>query len=376
MASIRTSLLATLLLGFVALPAPPPLFADLGISEWVITKGNTIEVLGPDASVDLQQIIDDILDASDTNRYQILLGPGVYELGSGDILRLKEYVDLSGSGQETTEILGSRTSGGGSCGSGAGHGVVATTDNSVLSDLTVTNDSTVNSTGYCLCNSPGTSPTIRRVTAKTISDSGGGSRHVIHLDGGSPHLIDVTSIGESGNNVYGLYCSSGTPLVSRAWITVRNGVSRNRGIWMVGSCELEMTDLTLTTEESPINQGIDQQTGTEIDLARARLRLTGTGDNTGINVTGDGVLTLTDVRVRPTGGSSNTGIEVNDSALLRMFRSTASGNSGAIVHDSTTDGYVSQSTIFSDVSGTGDVTCLASDNGNGDPLEADCQVAP
>lgn len=353
-----------------------PAKADIALSDWVITKGNTIEVLGPDPSVDLREILDGILDASATNRYLVKLGPGVYDVGSGQALLLKEYVDLRGSGQASTEIVGSRTSGGGSCGSISGQGVVAVPDNSVLSDLTVTNDSTSSATGWVLCNALNSSPTIRRVTARSIADAGSGSRHVIHLEGGSPELTDVTSIGESGDNTYGLYCSNGTPVVSRAWISLSGGVSRNRGIWLVSSCVLEMSDLTLTVEESPINVGIEVQNDTEINLARAWIRVLGSGDNDGAVARDDAAAILHDVRVRPAGGSTNIGLSLSDTAFLRFSRSTVSGSSGGIVYDSTDDGRVSQATVFSGVSGTGTLVCVASDNGVGGVLASDCSVVP
>lgn len=376
MAYVCRTLGTLLQVGMAALAVVTPAAADIAMSEWVIVKGNTIEVLGPDGSVDLQGLVDGITDASATNRYLIQLGPGIYTLPGGETLVLKEYVDLRGSGQEATEIVGDRTSGGGSCGSLAGHGVLATADNSVLSDLAVTHDSSSSSTGYALCNKPDESPTIRRVTARVVSDSSGGARHTIHLDGGSPLLADVTVVGEGGDSLYGLYCNSGDPVVSRARIEIRDGVVRNRGIWLVGTCNLEMTALDLIAEDSPTNRGIDQQTGTDINLAQAWIRTTGSGDNAGMVTRGDGTAILHDVRIRTSGGTSNTGIDMGDTAFLRLFRSTVSGGASAVVYDSTTAGYAAQSTIFGGASGSGDLSCVAADNGLGDALADDCTEVP
>lgn len=356
--------------------ATPAARADVAIEDWIVHKGNTIEVLGPDPSVDLLQIVEDIQDASVAKRYLIKLGPGVYELGSSEILALKEFVDLRGSGQETTEIVGSRTSGGGSCGSVGGHGVVGVPDNSVLSDLTVTNDSTSSASGYALCNTPNSSPTIRRVTARTISDSGGGSRFAVYIKDGSPKLIDVTSVADSGDSAYALYCNGSTPTVDRAWLTAKNGTSRNRAIWLVGTCSIEIRDLTISAEESPINVGIDAQDGTEIDLTQAAIKVFGTGDNLGLKVAGNGEAVLHDVRIRPSGGSSNTGVELLGDAVLRLIRSTVSGSSAGIDTDSTVEALIGQSTIFSGLTGLGTASCVASDNGQGKDLDSACAVIP
>lgn len=358
-----------------SLVSVPQAQADVGIGEWVITRGNTIEVVGPDASVDLQDLVDGITDAAADNRYLITLGPGVYELGASETLALAEYVDLTGSGQATTEIIGSRTSGGGSC--GFSHGVVAVPNNSVLSHLTVTLDTDSTSNGYAVCNFYNTTtPTIRSVTARALSTSDQGSRYAFHFIDSSPQLFDVTAIADGGDNAYGLYCNSSDVEVSRAWLEAKNGVTRNRAIWMVGTCSLEIRDLTLKASDAPENIGIQVQTGTEINVAQGLLEITGSGGNFGIQVAGTGKVTLHDTRIRPTGGATNTGIEVTDDAALRVFRSTLGGNTTSLDTDSSVDAIFGQSTLFSGVSGTGAATCQASDNGQGDALDSACAVIP
>ncbi len=357
-----------LLVGLWCMPAA----ADVSLGEWIVRKGNTIEVVGPDASVDLQQLIDDIQDASATNRYQIKLGPGVYEIGSNDILVMKEFVDLSGSGQETTEILGANVSGGGGCGSLAGHGVLAAVDNFVLSDLTVTGNSTVNSTGYVLCNKDSGSPTFRNVTAKAISDSNGGSRFAVRLEGGNPQLIDVTAIVDGGSAAYALYCLNSLPSVSRAWLTAKNAVSVNRGIWAVGTCSIDAYNLQILAEEAPTNVGIEIQTGTDITLRDGFVHATGSGANRGLKATGDGRAVLHGVRFRTNDGSTNTGIELLDDATLRFRRGTAGGTTASIDTDSTVTARISQSTLTSAVAGTGTVNCIASDDGMENELDSTC----
>ncbi len=343
--------------------------ADVGIGEWVITKGNTIEVVGPDSSVDLQDIVDGIGDASATNRYLIRLGPGVYELGLLNWLELKEYVDLTGSGEGTTEILGNRSSGGGNCGSS--QGIVVLPDNSILSDLTVTNESPSASLAYTLCNLLNSSPTIRRVTARATA--GTGSRHAFHFEGGSPVLVDITGIADGGSSDFALYCNAGTPTVNRAWLTAKNGDTRNRAIWMVGSCSIEIYDLVIAAEDSPINVGIEVQTGTSVTLTNAVLDVTGASANTGIAVAGDGQIVLHNVQISPTGGATDVGIDASGDAEVRVARGTIRGSTAAIDTSSTVDALVSQSTLAGGgVIGSGSAVCVASDDGAGTELMNDC----
>jgi len=50
--------------------------------------------------------LNSISEASATNPYLVVIGPGVYDIGSS-VLNLKEYVDIVGSGKNTTVIQGS-----------------------------------------------------------------------------------------------------------------------------------------------------------------------------------------------------------------------------------------------------------------------------
>ena len=54
-----------------------------------------------------------------------------------------------------------------------------------------------------------------------------------------------------------------------------------------------------------------------------------------------GKAVLYDTRIQPQGGiADNLGIDVSHDGLLRLFRSSVSGNPNALFHDGTVDAYV------------------------------------
>ena len=73
-----------------------------------------------------------ITDASDTNRYLVVLEPGVYDIGSAP-LQMQSYVDIRGFGQDLTTIKGNVEG----VGSPPTSGVVMGANDSELRHLTV-----------------------------------------------------------------------------------------------------------------------------------------------------------------------------------------------------------------------------------------------
>ena len=97
----RIKIGVTLLIVFVAI-------VSTGISTFVITDkqitfGNIIEIL--DSSVSIQGVIDSIVDASETNQYEIILYPGIYT----ENIVLKDWVFISGITNSHDIILQANT---------------------------------------------------------------------------------------------------------------------------------------------------------------------------------------------------------------------------------------------------------------------------
>lgn len=88
--------------------------ADVHIGGNVIwhdaAHGATIEILGPHDDLDIQAIIDNIEDATETKPYLIELGAGLYDLGDKQIV-MKHFVSIRGAGIGVTRIHSSVSSG-------------------------------------------------------------------------------------------------------------------------------------------------------------------------------------------------------------------------------------------------------------------------
>jgi len=100
------------------------------------------------------EAIESITDATDTNPYLIIIGPGVYDLGSTNLV-MKEWVSIQGSGQEATKITGAVITG--------LRATVEGKNNTTLTDLTIEN--TGGGTESIAIRNNNASPRIERVTA-------------------------------------------------------------------------------------------------------------------------------------------------------------------------------------------------------------------
>ena len=74
---------------------------------------------------------------SSTNRYLVVIGPGVYNVGGSQIV-MREWVSIMGSGREATKITGAKS--GNNFGSGSA--LVVGASNAALTDLSVENTGT------------------------------------------------------------------------------------------------------------------------------------------------------------------------------------------------------------------------------------------
>mgnify|MGYP003588964999 CR=1 FL=1 len=140
-----------------------------------------------------------ITDASATNPYLVVIGPGVYTITSP--LQMKPYVDIAGCGENVTRITGAI-----STAAAETSAIVLGADNAALSSLTVENTGGGN-VSIALYNHYA-SPMVKNVVAKAI---GGGSSYGVRNHHSSPKLIGVTAIGSGqtiGHGVHNYYYSS------------------------------------------------------------------------------------------------------------------------------------------------------------------------
>ena len=293
--------------------------------------GTVIEVLEP--GPDIQAIIDNITDASAGNPYLIHLGPGVYDLGFGNIV-MKAWVSIQGSGQESTKITGIMSG----ASTDANSATVAGANNTFLTDLTITNTGTGSIT-IAIFNSS-VSPRIERVTANAL---GGIQKFGIRNESSSPIMTDVTASASGGSDNYGVYNTSSSPTMTNITATASDGTD-NYGVYNTTSSSPIMTNVTATAS------------GT---------------NNIGVNNLDSSSPAMTNVMARASSGTISTGAVsdnaspyIQDSILEGAIRSLSitSDSTGARVVNSKLDGSVLDSAAGTQCRGNYDgnltaVTC-------------------
>jgi hypothetical protein len=250
-----------------------------------------------------------ITDASATNPYLVVIGPGVYTVY--DMLFMKPYVDIVGSGENMTKITGAIS--GQTLGTST---IVRGSNNSALSSLTVEN------TG------------------------GSGTAIALYNGNASPRVTNVTAIVSGGPGQ-------------------RIGVYNNNGSSTV------MTDVTATASGSGGNNyGV--YNGNSSSTTMTRVSATGLWGTTNYGVYNDNYScpTMTDVTATAAWGTSSYGVFNYDSSPV-IRRSTMRGLTHGLHTDFGTT-TVSQSTIINGASGATNNKCVACDNGSGTALNATC----
>ncbi len=171
--------------------------------------------------------LENITDATNDKRYLLKIEPGIYELGSLS-LNMKSYVDVEGSGEESTTIQ----AGGGSSFSDA---TVIMVSNSSLRDLRVLSNSS-STYGIGISVTSVSSAGIRNVRAAA---SGGSSVcRGIHIQSSTgTRLENVKAEASGGANGYGLLISGGdqTLIVNGSYLTSSGNSSANAGLHITQS---------------------------------------------------------------------------------------------------------------------------------------------
>ena len=224
---------------FYVIPVPQKgSAANLYKKTVVVSPGNT----DTESGTALLTAIDANTDASSTNRYLILIEPGVYDIGT-ETFAMKSYVDVQGSGENVTKITGSVSN----IPPAAKVGVVEGADNAELRFVTVENTGT--STSVVAILNSGASPTLTFVTASATggyyrygvsnNDSAAVLRNVtvaidhpassglaigVKNEGGSDIVMEGVTIGLTGNvSGIGVDLSGSTTLMRNVSVTVSTG---------------------------------------------------------------------------------------------------------------------------------------------------------
>jgi hypothetical protein len=163
------------------------------------------------------------ISADVNNPYLIKLGPGIYDIGTNS-LQMKEYVDMEGSGENTTTITGHID--------GLDAGVVSGASNAEIRFLTVRN--TGGGDWAVAIYNASASPKMTHVTA---SVSGGTHNYGVRNLSSSPTMTHVTASASEGTQNIGVsnYSSSltmtnTTPIMTNVTVSASGGIAHNYGV--------------------------------------------------------------------------------------------------------------------------------------------------
>jgi len=264
-----------------------------------------------------------ITDATSENRYLIVIAPGIYNLASQ--LVMQEYVDICGSGRNSTKLSGSISSGSNNIAAA----LVVSANHASLRDLSLENEVGVNLYRFGIYND---GITDLQLSNLNITLTGGGRQYGIYNSSSSPTLSNM-SITVSGGIQYGVYNTSSSPTLSNMSITV-SGVDIQYGVYNTASSSSILRNMSIS-----VSGGNNSQYGV-------------------YNISSSQSI-LSNMSITVSGGISNKyGVyNASTSATMRISNSTISADTNSIFANT---GSGSQETYVSDSILTGDV--------DGDPV--------
>jgi len=255
--------------------------------------------------------VNSIKDASSSNPYLVVIGPGVYTITQ--TLQMKEYVDIVGSGQNVTRLTGAISTDS----DNASSAIISGASNSALSSLTVENT------------------------------------------GGSAYSI-------------ALYNGTASPMVTDVTAKASGGTDGNYGVENYVSSSPTMTGVTVWAIGGSITCGVINSYGSDPIMGNVSATASGGTFNYGIS-NDNSSPTMANVTATASGGTKSYGIYIVYSGPT-IRRSTIDGGiyldygSSAKLSQSTLKGGV-----YIGLEGTNTCTCVACDNGSGGPLNPSCQ---
>lgn len=279
------------------------------------------------------EAINSILDASAINPYLIQIGPGVYELGTRQIV-MKEWVTIQGSGQDATKITGLVSSGS----EGPMSAIVVGSDDAAISNMTIENaGGTVSiaiynfhasprieqvnaiasgtSSAYGIYNSNDCSPIITNVIA-TASANSIASVGVLNFSNSSPSMTNVTASGSGGYYAHGIRnLTSSSPTMTNVTAEGIDGATSTNGVLNEESSSPRMINVTATasSSEAYTNSGVynDNSSPTMINVTA---NASGGMHSIGVFSLNGSSPVMTGVIASASGGTYNYGVNSTDYA--------------------------------------------------------------
>jgi hypothetical protein len=301
-----------------------------------------------------------ITDASSTNPYLVKIMPGVYDIGTGSV-QMKPYVDIEGSGELTTNITGTVSSG--------SAGVVNGADNAEIRFLTVENMGTGSYT-IAIYNS-NASPKITHVTATA---SGVSTSIGVRNFNSSPTMTNVTAtaLAEGGSN-YGVNNESSSPTMTNVTATASGIISFNYGVNNESSSPT-MTNVTATAS-GVFSIGVNNESSSP---TMTNVTVTASGVSTSIGVrNSNSSPKMTNVTAAGKDGTNNYGIyneATSGTYTIYADRSSFEGNTYSIYNDEEFILYIGASKLAGgSANASGSYYCVGVYDETYTALDASCQ---
>ena len=269
----------------------------------------------------IQAALNSITDASATNRYVVRVAPGTYT----EQVTMKQYVDIEGSGENTTRIIWTGSS-------GPNTGTVVGANNAELRSLTVENTGGTSFAYAIGIYNNGASPSLLNVTVSATGGSDG--NYGIYNISSSPNMADVTaSVSGASFLNRGVFNISSSPTMTNV-TTSASGARNNNGVYNGSGSSPVMTGVTATASSSGAS---DSNTGVVNNASSPNMiNVTATASGGyftfGVNNNNSSSPNMTDVTASASGASfSNYGV-YNDSASPKIMTSVIKASGGATTY--------------------------------------------
>jgi hypothetical protein len=274
-----------------------------------------------------------ITDNGVAHPYVIKVAPGTYTESGG--IDMKNYVDLEGSGQETTTVACTCASATNpqTDGSSATLRADGATLHGEVRNLTITNSgATTYVTGIWTHNIAAGQLSLRDVTV-TATATGAATTNGVYDASSSPKMNNVraTASGGANSDNYGVSnISSSSPTMTNLTATA-NGGAQDRGVYDNSSSPTMINVIATGTGGSNSNYGVANDTGSPtMNNVTATATATGFGSySVGVSNNSSSSPTMTYVTATATGGIlGNTGVSNNFTSSPTMTNVTATAAGG------------------------------------------------
>lgn len=326
---------------------------------------------------------------SPTNPCLLKIMPGRYNIGAAS-LQMQAYIDIEGSGENTTLILGSVEGNFTGVVTGAnnseirflsiqntGGGEYANAIYNYMSSPKITNVTATASGGNVtigISNFVDSSPSMTNVTS-TASGSFS-NLGISNKVSSSPIMTNVAATASGGTSNGGVYNESSSPKMTNVTATASGGDTHNFGVYNFNATTI-MTNVTATVSGNNLsNSGVSNNQST-ITMNNVISSVSGNSqENRGID-NYVSTSTMINIIATATGGTKNYGVynfSYDPSAIAKINNSVIKGTTNTIYNGSDATIFVANSQLDGGVAfNAGVITCIGTYNTLYIGLNANCQ---